>query len=273
MSCLVATKNNTNYLLLDSLCHNSLQMGARMGTGRSTENNDDSRMIQTFQHNDLVDLERKLNAIRSLSSSSLSPPALHDANINNNNNNTTTTNIIVVVESIYSMDGDAAPLQQIMDCCLRHDACVVVDEAHGLGVFGGGNGGYSNNNSGGGYNNNNKGLGLGLLQAMNLQHHPALLCSIFTFGKAAGCHGAVVCSGSSAKTWIQFLYNYGRPIVYSTSLPLHALVTIQCAYETMSSGKGTRLRRHVLQLVQHFRGLIQKQVLDYSNSNSNIALR
>jgi 8-amino-7-oxononanoate synthase len=182
-------------------------------------------MQHTFRHNCLQDLEDKLKRLAA-------------------------TNIVIVVESIYSMDGDAAPLTRIFDLALRYNACVVVDEAHGLGVCGS--------------------TGLGLLHSCKLQHHPSLLCSIFTFGKAAGCHGAVVCS--SSKQWIQFLYNYGRPIVYSTSLPLHALVSIDCAYMTMTSKQGNQLRQQLQANVDLFRDLIQQHVMTRHANLSNIAL-
>ena len=43
---------------------------------------------------------------------------------------------LVVVESLYSMDGHCAPIQAMLDCCLAHGALLIVDEAHGTGVFG-----------------------------------------------------------------------------------------------------------------------------------------
>jgi len=153
---------------------------------------------------------------------------------------------IIVVESVYSMDGDAAPLKEILDMALSYNACVIVDEAHGLGVLG------EN--------------GLGLLEEDGLENHPSLLCSIHTFGKAAGCHGAVVCGSSSLK---DFLLNYGRPIVYSTSLPLHSLVSIACSYESMTGITGRRLRGVLRDRVRLFRKLFFETILNQRNKNDS----
>jgi 8-amino-7-oxononanoate synthase len=235
-------------LLLDELCHNSIQMGVRMGRQKSNSNSNSSnsskhsaaRRMRQFRHNDLQDLERLLQEL------TMEENATNHNNHNHNNStfvqqpqsSSSSSSIVIVVESIYSMDGDAAPLQDIFHLASRYHACVVVDEAHGLGVYGQ--------------------HGLGLLQELQLQQHPSLLCAIYTFGKAAGCHGAIVCG---SETLIQFLYNFGRPIVYSTSLPVHSLVCISCAYDTMTGKEGTRLRQRVLSLVQHFRSLMQQRIL------------
>ena len=66
----------------------------------------------------------------------------------------------------------------------------------------------------------------------------------------------------------QYLYNFGRPIVYSTSLPLHSLVTIECSYQTMRSWQGSELRRKGRELVHLFRTLVMK-VLDHARRNTN----
>lgn len=208
-------------VIMDELCHNSIQMGLRLSRGYT---------LRKFRHSNLQDLEKILSAEKSKGSTK---PA------------------IVVVESVYSMDGDAAPLKEILDMALAYRACVVVDEAHGLGVFGDN--------------------GLGLLEEYELEKHPALLCSIHTFGKAAGCHGAVVCGSLSMK---EFLLNYGRPIVYSTSLPLHSLVAIACSYESMTGTTGRQLRRNSRDRVQLFRQLFHEKIVrPYSVSGSSLPIR
>lgn len=68
----------------------------------------------------------------------------------------------------------------------------------------------------------------------------------------------------------EFLYNYGRPIVYSTSLPLHSLVTIACSYRSMMSGEvGNRLRAQVREMVQVFRENMERIM---RQTNGSIAL-
>ena len=172
--------------------------------------------------------------------------------------------IIIVVESVYSMDGDVAPLAEMLDVANGwRNASVIVDEAHGLGVYGRTNVqdlyGLGNRNDasplrsdarGGVKGGSSVGGGTGVLAALELEHHPSLLCSVYTFGKAAGCHGAVVVG---SKTFISYLVNYARPFVYSTSLPPHSLVTIQESYKSMTTEIGEERRRKVFDLVKLFR--------------------
>ena len=118
--------------------------------------------------------------------------------------------IFVAVEALYSMNGDEAPLVAICEAAAAHGACVIVDEAHSTGLFGS--------------------SGRGLVNALGLDHHPSLLTAIHTFGKAMGCHGAAVLGPSGFR---EYLLNYSRPLIYSTSLPLHSVVSIRQAHELM----------------------------------------
>lgn len=211
-------------IVMDELVHNSLVMGVRMGRLNKDR-------VFLFRHNDVADLKRVLDEVASSSQT------------------------MIVVESVYSMDGDVAPLKEILD--LAHDvgASVMVDEAHGLGVYGHTNAqdlelaAHDCAHSDAVVSNERKG-GTGALAALNLESHPALLCSIHTFGKAAGCHGAVV---AGSDTLIPYLVNYARPFVYSTSLPPHSLITIHQAYESMMGQVGEERRKKVFQMVRLFR--------------------
>ena len=213
-------------IVVDELVHNSLIMGVRMGRLQEER-------VYMFKHNDIMDLRRVLAHVKSSSSSHSST--------------------LVVVESVYSMDGDIAPLKSILELASDMGARVMVDEAHGLGVYGHTNPQNmeltSSDINFNGVDLQRKG-GTGVLAALNLERHPALLCSIHTFGKAAGCHGAIV-AGST--TLIEYLVNYARPFVYSTALPPHSLVSIQQAYESMMSDEGERRRVKVFRLVKLFR--------------------
>lgn len=210
-------------VIMDELAHNSLYTGVRSSRGCT---------VHLFRHNSLGDLENRLRQLKSERGGS------------NQHTSSSTKPPLIVIESVYSMDGDAAPLQNILDLALQYRASVIVDEAHGLGVYGR--------------------TGMGMIEEYHLENHPALLCSIHTFGKAAGCHGAVVCGSQSLK---QYLYNYGRPIIYSTSLPIHSLVCIACSYQTMRSSQGSDLRRKVRGMVKLFRTRL-KRVLNHSGRNS-----
>ncbi|MHC5068028.1 MAG: aminotransferase class I/II-fold pyridoxal phosphate-dependent enzyme, partial [Planctomycetota bacterium] len=89
-------------IVLDRLSHASSYDGARLSAAR----------LRRFAHNDVDDLANQLAAA------------------------TSATRRIVCVESVYSMDGDEAPLAAIAAVCAKHDALLVVDEAHATGVYG-----------------------------------------------------------------------------------------------------------------------------------------
>ncbi len=98
--CLMADPEDV--VILDRLCHASTYDGARLATGT----------LLRFRHNDVTDLARQLERTAGA------------------------RRRVVCVESVYSMDGDAAPLAEIAALCRDQGALLVVDEAHALGVFG-----------------------------------------------------------------------------------------------------------------------------------------
>jgi 8-amino-7-oxononanoate synthase len=239
LSILSSTILPGDLVILDELCHNSLLMGVRMSRHRG---------FRTFPHNSVKALQRILEQDRSS----------HNC-------------CLIVIESVYSMDGDVAPLEDILDLAARHRTQVVVDEAHGLGIYGRTNvqqldhsANCSPNDVDTGQPNLNlvttnvKG-GTGVLAALELEHHPALLCSVHTFGKAAGCHGAIICGSQVLR---DFLWNYARPFVYSTSLPLHSLITIKASYMTMIEVEGDILRAQTFRWVKLFRGIMEHALAD-----------
>jgi 8-amino-7-oxononanoate synthase len=104
--------------------------------------------------------------------------------------------IWIAVESLYSMDGDFAPLDELAMLARNYDATLIIDEAHSTGVFGKTGRGLS------------EGLGAGLSNLNTITVH--------TCGKALGVAGALVCG--SALT-IDFLINKARPFIFSTAPP------------------------------------------------------
>jgi 8-amino-7-oxononanoate synthase len=223
-------------VLLDELCHNSLIMGIQMSRGK---------IYKTFRHNDVGDLRQHLQLTECKG------------------------RVLIVVESVYSMDGDIAPLKEILDLSNEFGSEVVVDEAHGLGSFGRTN---TTNLSLKTTNTPERSMktshffgGTGVLAALELESHPSLLCSIFTFGKAAGCHGAVVCGSFTLR---EYLWNYARPFVYSTALPTHSLISIQSSYESMIGASGNFRRKVLFANVKLFRSTI----LQALTPNSEISL-
>ena len=97
----------------------------------------------------------------------------------------------IAVESLYSMDGDRAPLEDLAAVAERHDGVLVIDEAHATGVFG------------------PDGRGLGAW----LEGRPDVI-SLHTCGKALGSSGALICG---PKIFRDFMINYSRPFIFSTA--------------------------------------------------------
>jgi len=129
----------------------------------------------------------------------------------------------IAVESLYSMDGDRAPLADLAAIADRHDAVLVVDEAHATGVFGPGG----------------AGLAHGLARRDNL-------ITLHTCGKALGAEGALLCAPAIA---CDFLVNRGRPFIFSTApSPLSAWLVHQ-AIEIAANQPERQARLH--SLVRH----------------------
>jgi 8-amino-7-oxononanoate synthase len=129
----------------------------------------------------------------------------------------------IAVESVYSMDGDRAPLADLATVADRHDAVLIVDEAHATGVFGTGG----------------AGLAHGLARRDNL-------VTLHTCGKALGCAGALLCAPAIAR---DFIVNRGRPFIFSTApSPLSAWLVRQ-AIEIVANQPERQARLH--SLVRH----------------------
>jgi 8-amino-7-oxononanoate synthase len=132
---------------------------------------------------------------------------------------------IVVTDSVFSMDGDMAPLPQILALCERFGAWLVVDDAHGFGVLGE--------------------HGRGALEHFQLKS-PQLVY-MGTLGKAAGVSGAFVAAHATVIDW---LVQRARPYIYTTAAApalAHALLT---SIDLIDSREG-RQRRAQLELLQH----------------------
>ena len=160
--------------LIDKLAHASL-----LDAVRST-----SRPYRVFPHNHLPKLRRLLDAA--------TPGEAQ----------------VVVTESVFSMDGDLADLQGLADLKKRYPFVLLLDEAHGSGVYGAG--------------------GAGLAQ--ELGHSSIVDLSIVTLSKAAGVQGGAVCGSRSL---VDGLINFGRASIYSTSLSPALAAGISAAIEVM----------------------------------------
>ncbi|MBS1627222.1 MAG: 8-amino-7-oxononanoate synthase [Bacteroidetes bacterium] len=136
-----------------------------------------------------------------------------------------TGNVFVVTETVFSMDGDFCPLTEIVFLCEKYNAHLIVDEAHATGVVGE--------------------KGEGLAQLLFLQKK--IFARVHTFGKACGCHGAVVLG---SHTLIHYLINFSRSFIYTTALPPHAVAAIQKSYELFPAMQ--LQREHLQKLIQQF---------------------
>jgi 8-amino-7-oxononanoate synthase len=147
-------------IIMDELAHASLKDGARLSLAAKWN----------FRHNDMGDLQKKLKMAKGKK--------------------------WIVVESLYSMDGDHCPIDQVISLAGTFDAHIVFDEAHTTGITN-----YGKKN---------------------------VAVRVCTFGKAMGVHGACVCSSQEIK---DTLINFSRPFIYTTASPNHTFVSISCAFD------------------------------------------
>lgn len=200
----IANKGDT--YIVDEYIHASIIDGVRLSFANK----------YNFKHNNLTDLEQKLKQA--------------------------TGNKFVVVESIYSMDGDEAPLQQITELCEQYQALLIVDEAHAIGIWG----------------NNGEGL------VCKYQLQNKVFACIYTFGKALGLHGAAI---TGSETLRNYLINFSRAFIYSTALPPHSYEQIQFAYQLLPKTE----RENLFQNITYFRNSIPKiKNYPFVESNSQI---
>lgn len=132
---------------------------------------------------------------------------------------------VVVTDGVFSMDGDIAPLQALLNLCEQHGAWLLVDDAHGFGVLGD--------------------TGAGVLQHFNLRSEQLIYMG--TLGKAAGLSGAFI---AAHENFIEWMVQRSRPYIYTTaSAPAlaHALLT---SLRIIRAEEGRRRRAHLQTLIQ-----------------------
>lgn len=134
-------------------------------------------------------------------------------------------NVWIAVESLYSMDGDFAPLDELYKLAQKYDAYLVVDEAHSTGICG------------------KNGTGL----CSNFAHNEKLI-TLHTCGKALGSAGGIICASAEI---ISYMVNKARPFIYSTAPPpLQAHIT-EKALALCASADGENARNKLQTLVAH----------------------
>lgn len=179
-------------VLMDRLSHASLIDGARLSGAR----------LSTFLHNDMDSLRKKLEHLRRTNPSG---------------------GILVVTESVFSMDGDRAPLREMVRLKDEFGALLLVDEAHGFGVLGE--------------------HGAGLAEELGVSSH--IDFQMGTLSKAVGVSGGYV---ACSRAWADVMINSARSLIYSTAPPPAVAAAALEAVGIIRGREGRALRRHVSML-------------------------
>lgn len=153
------------------------------------------------------------------------------------------TRFVIVTESIFSMDGDPAPLEEICQIACRYDALLHVDEAHALGIYGE--------------------RGEGLVAAQSLQDKTAIVTG--TLSKSYGAYGGFVLCSERMKA---LLVNKARPFIYNTALPSGVIQAGAAALRVIQQNPG--LGSEVLARAALFRKQLTDAGFDTLNSQTHI---
>ena len=209
-----AVLQRNDIILFDELCHASIREGIQMSPAKKYK----------FTHNDLKEIEKLLIKFQN-------------------------STIYIATESVFSMDGDSPNLEELVNLAEKHDAYLVIDEAHALGVFGN--------------------IGEGLVQSLGLQEK--VFARIITFGKGLGCHGAAILGSIELKS---YLVNFARSFIYSTGLSPHSVATILVAYKQLDKDQLTmqKLKNNIVFFNQEKQRLGLKSLFIYSKSAIQCAI-
>jgi len=183
-------------VVLDKLAHASLIDAARLS----------GATVRVFPHNQIKKLEALLQKL------SATPDR---------------GRILVVTESIFSMDGDAALLRELVELKDRYGAWLLVDEAHATGLYGA--------------------TGAGLLAELGLS--PRVEIVMGTLSKALGSVGGYI---AGSRVLIDWLTNRARSFIYSTALPPGVIAASRAAVELARGPEGAALRTRLRENITHF---------------------
>lgn len=190
---LAAVSGKETELFSESLNHASLIDGAKLSRAK----------LQVFPHGDVASLRAMLQA-------------------------STAATKIVVSDSVFSMDGNLAPVPELLALCEEFNAWLVIDDAHGFGALGAN--------------------GRGVFEHFNLRSPNIVYMG--TLGKSAGVGGAFV---AAHKDVIEWLVNKARPYIYTTAAPpalAHALLT---SLDIIQGEEGQARRAHLQTLIAQLR--------------------
>lgn len=191
---IAALAQKEHVIFCDKLLHASLIDGLRLAPAER----------RIFKHNDLADLIHLLEQYP------------------------TDTVKWVVVESVYSMDGDMAPLQELIELKQKYSFELIVDEAHAGGVYGP--------------------HGAGLCVELGIENE--IFARVVTFGKAWGNAGAVVLGSEVLRS---YLINFARPFIYSTAPSPHHVLSLQTTLSVVAQAETQR--RVLKETIKYFKSL------------------
>ena len=192
---ITALLGRDDIIILDKLVHASIVDAARLSGAK----------LRIFDHNDLDDLEDKLKWAEKVKAKTL-----------------------IVTESVFSMDGDAAPLREIVALKEKYGAWLMVDEAHATGILGA----------------NGRGLAdeLGVSAQIEVQ--------LGTLGKALGASGGFICG---SRALVDFLVNRARSFIFSTAPVPAAAAAATAGIQLVQSDEGERRRAQLRRGVVKFK--------------------
>jgi len=196
-------------VVIDKLVHACVLDAVRLSAAR----------LRVYGHNDLNSLERILKSEERKSFAA--------------GERKSGRNLLIVTESVFSMDGDRAPLGELVALKERYGAWLMVDEAHATGLYG----------------ENGSGLAehAGLNDRIEIQ--------LGTLGKAIGAAGGYVCG---SRELIDYLINHARPFIFSTAPAPATAGAARAGVELVQSKIGRERRRSLWQRIQWLAELIER---------------
>src|SRR5436305_1245577 len=211
-----ALVSKDDVILLEKLCHASLIDGAKLS----------GATLRVFPHNHLGKLEEHLEWVR----------RQHPGK-----------RILILTESVFSMDGDRAPLRELIELKKRFGALLMLDEAHAVGVIGPN--------------------GRGLAAAQNLSDDVDV--QMGTLSKALGASGGYICGSRSLIEW---LINRARSFIYSTAPPPAIVAAALAAVNFLGSSEGEERRRLLWERIGLMKDLLPRNELNEKASVVNSAI-
>jgi 8-amino-7-oxononanoate synthase len=184
---ITALLGKDDIIIVDKLVHASVVDAARLCGAK----------LRVFAHNDLEDLERILEwAVKHRETEAVSRKQ-----------------ILIVTESVFSMDGDLAPLRNLVELKEKYGAWLMVDEAHATGLFG----------------ENRRGL----VEEFGLAGHVEI--QMGTLGKAVGASGGYICG---SRNLVDYLVNRARSFIFSTAPVPAAAAAAKAGFDLIRSDEG-----------------------------------